>query len=159
MGAILVTMGTRVGAAVAAGTLSFVVCTACGNGDSNGGAPPGTNGGASSGGAANSAGAANASGGNGQTGTGGGNAGGVTGTGGGTGGGAGGSSGTGGAANTGGSPSDGGAGTPGTCNAIPTFEDGRTPSRELHVATTGSDTAGDGSTGNPFASVDRAADA
>ncbi len=43
------------------------------------------------------------------------------------------------------------------CGTIPTFEDGRTPSREIHVATTGSDDSGDGSPGAPFASVAHAA--
>jgi hypothetical protein len=46
----------------------------------------------------------------------------------------------------------------GACGVILTFENGLGPSSELHVATTGSDTTGDGSPGNPFASIDRAAD-
>jgi hypothetical protein len=46
----------------------------------------------------------------------------------------------------------------GACGLVPTFEDGLAPSSELHVATTGSDTIGDGTPGNPFASIERAAD-
>ncbi len=39
---------------------------------------------------------------------------------------------------------------------VPTFEDGRTPTFEIHVATGGSDTTGDGSPGTPYASIGRA---
>jgi hypothetical protein len=44
------------------------------------------------------------------------------------------------------------------CGVIPTFEDGLAPSSELHVATTGNDLSGDGTPGNPFASIERAID-
>jgi len=46
---------------------------------------------------------------------------------------------------------------PGACGDIVTFADGLTPTAELHVATTGSDTGGDGSPSNPFATFDHAA--
>ena len=46
---------------------------------------------------------------------------------------------------------------PGACGDIVTFEDGLTPTAELHVATTGSDTTGDGDLGNPFATLEHAA--
>jgi hypothetical protein len=42
-----------------------------------------------------------------------------------------------------------------TC--VTTFETGRQPSAEIHVATTGSDASGNGSAGAPFASIERAA--
>ena len=44
------------------------------------------------------------------------------------------------------------------CDALDTWADGLEPSRELHVATTGSDTAGDGSSGSPFATLVHAVD-
>ena len=44
------------------------------------------------------------------------------------------------------------------CNAIPIFADGIAPTNELHVSPSGSDQTGDGSMGNPFATIDRAAD-
>lgn len=47
----------------------------------------------------------------------------------------------------------------GACGQVATFEDGLSPSIELHVATTGSDLTGSGTPGNPFASIERAADA
>ncbi len=43
------------------------------------------------------------------------------------------------------------------CSAINTFEDGLSPTSELHVATTGNDLTGDGSPGNPYASIEGAA--
>lgn len=43
------------------------------------------------------------------------------------------------------------------CGTIETFEDGKRPSIEIHVATTGSDASGDGSLEKPFASIERAA--
>ncbi len=43
------------------------------------------------------------------------------------------------------------------CDLIPTFEDGRSPSRELHVATSGDDSTGTGSREAPFATLQRAA--
>jgi hypothetical protein len=43
------------------------------------------------------------------------------------------------------------------CARIPTFEDGRSPTRELHVAPDGNDDTGDGSLQAPFASIQRAA--
>lgn len=46
---------------------------------------------------------------------------------------------------------------PGACGDIMTFADGLTPTAELHVATTGSDTSGDGSGGSPFATIGHAA--
>lgn len=68
----------------------------------------------------------------------------------------------GGPASSGGSPSSGGAGpsggASGSCGRIITFEDGRSPSSELHVATTGSDASGDGTANKPFASIRRAAE-
>ncbi len=45
------------------------------------------------------------------------------------------------------------------CATIPTFASGLSPLAEIHVATTGSDTGGDGTAGNPFATIDRAAQA
>ena len=44
------------------------------------------------------------------------------------------------------------------CDAIPTFADGISPTGELHVSPSGSDQTGDGSAGNPFATIDHAAD-
>ncbi len=46
---------------------------------------------------------------------------------------------------------------PGDCGDIVTFETGRAPNAELHVATSGDDQAGDGSPGRPFATIRRAA--
>lgn len=43
------------------------------------------------------------------------------------------------------------------CGDIVTFETGRTPTAEVHVSRTGDDTEGDGTSGNPFASIRRAA--
>lgn len=43
------------------------------------------------------------------------------------------------------------------CGALPSFEDGRVPVRELHVAVDGDDAAGDGSAERPFRSPGRAA--
>jgi hypothetical protein len=42
------------------------------------------------------------------------------------------------------------------CGDVPTFADDLAPRREVHVATTGSDAAGDGSAARPYASVSRA---
>ena len=47
--------------------------------------------------------------------------------------------------------------TPAVCGAVPTFADGLAPLREIHVATDGDDTGGDGSPGAPFATIGRAA--
>jgi len=66
------------------------------------------------------------------------------------------SSGTGGSGATGGGSQGGGGSAPG-CGTITTFEDGKTPSAELHVATTGSDQTGDGSASTPYGSIDFAA--
>lgn len=44
-------------------------------------------------------------------------------------------------------------GVVGPCDAVPTFAEGRAPSRELHVAPGGSDAGGDGSPGRPYASI------
>lgn len=54
---------------------------------------------------------------------------------------------------------EGGAGeeTPTECGTIATFEDGKSPTIEIHVAPNGSDTAGDGSVRLPFATISRAA--
>lgn len=52
-----------------------------------------------------------------------------------------------------------GTATPISCGNISTFEDGRFPTTEIHVATTGDDRAGDGSLGLPFATIGRAAQA
>jgi hypothetical protein len=41
----------------------------------------------------------------------------------------------------------------GLCDHIPTFADGLTPAREIHVATTGSNTTGDGSPDRPYATI------
>lgn len=46
---------------------------------------------------------------------------------------------------------------PGACGDIVTFEDGLTPTAELHVAQSGSDSSGDGSVGSPFATIEHAA--
>ncbi len=57
-------------------------------------------------------------------------------------------------------PTDGEAvdgSTPGDCGEINTFEHGQTPLSEIHVAQGGSDTSGDGSEANPFATISRAA--
>jgi hypothetical protein len=158
---------------VATSTLGAIVCASlfagC-SGDDEAGTSATPDGGPSS-----------ATGGAGQSGNGGLGAGGLAGAGGsGTGGtpgsagrAAGGSSGTSGAANggtagaggqsagapgsggqaAGGAPGDGGVGT---CGAIATFEDGKTPTRTLHVTTTGS-SQGDGSQGAPFGSIEQAA--
>jgi hypothetical protein len=45
---------------------------------------------------------------------------------------------------------------PPRCDRIDTFDRGLSPAAQLHVATSGSDTTGDSSVGNPFASIDRA---
>lgn len=108
---------------------------ACGSNDSsnNGGGSGGTaSGGTSGNGGAGGA----ATGGSGGTGTGG------TSTGG--------SGGLGGSGGTGGSI--------GACGEILTFEDGKTPTSELHVSTSGS-AAGNGSAQNPFATIQQAAQA
>lgn len=47
-------------------------------------------------------------------------------------------------------------GTP-ACGAIPSFEDGLAPRRELHVSQRGDDAGGDGSIARPFGSLERAA--
>ncbi|RME26565.1 MAG: hypothetical protein D6806_06015, partial [Deltaproteobacteria bacterium] len=56
---------------------------------------------------------------------------------------------------------DGGAETdeaePPACGAPATFDDGLLPSNYLHVSPAGSDTDGDGSPGNPFATIEHAA--
>ena len=80
-------------------------------------------------------------------------------TAGGTGGGGTGGNGTGGNGMGGTGTGGGGAGggSAGPCGAIETFADGLAPSQELHVATSGSDAGGDGSTGNPFATIEHAA--
>lgn len=44
-----------------------------------------------------------------------------------------------------------------TCGRIETFEAGLSPTVNVHVATNGDDSSGDGSASNPFASVERAA--
>lgn len=78
----------------------------------------------------------------------------------------GGAAGSGGAVNTGGTMSTGGSvstggttadGSVGTCGSISTFEDGRVPTSEIHVAATGDDLSGDGTSQNPYATIDRAA--
>lgn len=61
------------------------------------------------------------------------------------------------ASGEGGAGGDGGSTPVGDCAAIPTFEDGKSPSQELHVAVDGDDAAGDGSAANPFATIERAA--
>jgi hypothetical protein len=43
------------------------------------------------------------------------------------------------------------------CGAVPSFVDGKSPVKVLHVATTGSDTSGDGSQAKPLASITAAA--
>jgi hypothetical protein len=45
---------------------------------------------------------------------------------------------------------------PGPCGSIATFADGLSPTVEVHVAEDGSDTAGDGSAADPYASLERA---
>src|SRR5262245_49903974 len=46
---------------------------------------------------------------------------------------------------------------PPVCGPVVTFADGTTPERIRHVATTGSDTAGDGSLSRPFRTIPAAA--
>ncbi|MEC9373022.1 MAG: hypothetical protein VYC34_04225, partial [Planctomycetota bacterium] len=46
----------------------------------------------------------------------------------------------------------------GPCPEPPTFDQGLTPTTIIHVAETGSDTTGDGSPTNPYASIEFAAD-
>src|SRR6185436_18609277 len=53
----------------------------------------------------------------------------------------------------GGAPGDGGVGA---CGVITTFEDGKSPTRMLHVTTTGS-SQGDGSETAPYGSIEQAA--
>ncbi len=127
-------------------------------GASTGGA---SGGGASGGGVTSSAGGGQTSGGFGGSG-----AGGLVGSSGSAGrasaGGASGSVGDGGGAGTGdaakspeggGAPGDAGVGA---CGVIATFEDGKSPTRTLHV-TTGGSAQGDGSTASPFGSIEQAA--
>lgn len=45
----------------------------------------------------------------------------------------------------------------GACGDIATFEDGLSPSAQVHVAQNGDDSTGDGSSGNPYATIQRAA--
>lgn len=52
---------------------------------------------------------------------------------------------------------DGGDAGPAACGEVVTFENGKTPARSVHVATTGSDSGGDGSAERPFATIGRAA--
>jgi len=66
------------------------------------------------------------------------------------------SSGVGGAGASGGGSQGGGGAAPG-CGAITTFEDGKTPTAEIHVATTGSNQSGDGSASSPYGTIDFAA--
>jgi len=47
---------------------------------------------------------------------------------------------------------------PRRCDDLDTFDRGFVPSRELHVAVTGSDSTGDGTEASPFATIGRAAD-
>ncbi len=49
-------------------------------------------------------------------------------------------------------------GSQGVSDQVVTFETGKQPTAEIHVATTGSDTTGDGSATHPYATLDRAAD-
>ncbi len=56
----------------------------------------------------------------------------------------------------GGTSSGTGGGPPAPCGEFPTFEDGLSPTSEIHVATNGDDGGGDGSAGAPFATLDRA---
>ncbi|MBI3201265.1 MAG: DUF1565 domain-containing protein, partial [Myxococcales bacterium] len=53
--------------------------------------------------------------------------------------------------------SGGTGGAPGVCGDVKTFADGLTPSKEVHVATTGNDATGDGSAGKPFKTLGKAA--
>ncbi len=46
--------------------------------------------------------------------------------------------------------------TAAVCGKVPTFADGKTPLKELHVRNTGNDSSGDGSTGKPFATIQKA---
>ncbi len=48
-------------------------------------------------------------------------------------------------------------GTPTACGDIQTFADGVSPTSELHVAVGGSDTTGNGTAGNPYATIEHAA--
>ncbi len=124
-----------------AGFLVFAACasSACGSDDSGSGGTGGSSA-ASSGGNSGAAGAA--TGGNAGSNTGG-NAGSNTGGSGGTGG-----SSTGGASGSG--------GTPGVCGEITTFESGKTPSQEVHVSPSGSDSAS-GAAGSPVKTLAKAA--
>ena len=87
---------------------------------------------------------------------GGGNTGGSGGAGAGGSGGEGGSGATGGSGGEGGGGGNGGGGGGSACGDIVTFADGLTPTKEVHVATNGNDTTGDGSAGSPFATITRA---
>src|SRR5688572_19887148 len=44
-------------------------------------------------------------------------------------------------------------GVRGQCGAIATFADGLTPTNEIHVATNGSNSSGNGSAANPYATI------
>lgn len=63
-----------------------------------------------------------------------------------------------GGAGAGGGGGHGGSGgsTPLPCGSVPTFEEGLSPSVEIHVADDGSDGSGDGSAGSPYATIGRA---
>jgi hypothetical protein len=157
---------------VATSTLGAIVCATlfagCSGDDDagssvtpDGGPPPATGGAGPSGSGGSAAGgsaAASGTGSGGAPGNGGRASGGSSGT---SGTGNGGTAGTGGQGaapgsggqSTGGAPGDAGVGA---CGAIATFEDGKTPTRTLHIATGGS-SQGDGSEGAPFGTIEQAA--
>jgi hypothetical protein len=125
-----------------AGTAANEQSGGSGNGSSSGGASNGGTGGASTGGSS--------SGGDSS----GGDSSGGSSSGGASSGGSGNAGNTGGAGNAGGG---GSGGAPGSCGAIPTFADGLSPTKELHVAVGGND-SNSGSASSPLATIKKAAD-
>ncbi len=68
-----------------------------------------------------------------------------------------GTAGTAGTSSTGSASTGAGGSEPLPCGEPSTFESGLSPSSEIHVATSGSDSGGDGSAGNPYATIAHAA--
>lgn len=142
--------------------LASLLMFACGDSTPGGQAGAGGLGGMAGGGAAGTGGAGTGGGGSGAAGgagaAGAGGAAGAAGVPGGAGAGGAGAGGAGSGAGAGGAGAGGagagGAGM-GACGETPTFADGLTPSREVHVSAAGSDD-GDGSTANPFRTLRRA---
>ena len=61
-----------------------------------------------------------------------------------------------GATGAGGNGGSGAAGGSGGCGALETFATGLMPSKEVHVATTGDDSTGNGAAASPYATIERA---